>query len=129
MRGRCSSSPGICKWPCPASGSVSICMDMPVLHNLTLGLWNCLLISFPLSLPFQGIDITHRYDRKARRLAPKSKDIYLLLLVKVSHSQIICILLAHFNNLSIGILPCSCTASCTVAPRSSSTASFCVACS
>lgn len=44
-------------------------------------------ILFPSS-PFQGIDITHRYDRKSRRLAPKSKDIYLLLLVKVSHSQI-----------------------------------------
>ncbi|XP_075681288.1 ribosomal protein L18 [Dermatophagoides pteronyssinus] len=30
-----------------------------------------------------GVDINHKHDRKVRRLAPKSKDPYLLLLVKL----------------------------------------------
>ncbi|RNA14966.1 60S ribosomal L18 [Brachionus plicatilis] len=30
-----------------------------------------------------GIDINHKNDRKVRRLAPRSKDVYLLLLVKL----------------------------------------------
>lgn len=30
-----------------------------------------------------GIDINHKYDRKVRRKAPRSKDVYLLLLVKL----------------------------------------------
>ena len=32
----------------------------------------------------QGIDISHKYDRKVRRTEPKSQDVYLRLLVKVS---------------------------------------------
>lgn len=38
---------------------------------------------------FQGIDISHRFKRKVHRKAPKSDDIYLRLLVKVS---VICVL-------------------------------------
>ena len=34
-------------------------------------------------LPFQGVDIRHNKDRKVRRTAPKSEDIYLRLLVKL----------------------------------------------
>jgi hypothetical protein len=30
-----------------------------------------------------GIDIDHKYDRKVRRIAPKSEDPYLRLLTKV----------------------------------------------
>jgi len=30
-----------------------------------------------------GIDISHKHDRKARRKAPKSKNVYLMLLVKL----------------------------------------------
>ena len=30
-----------------------------------------------------GVDISHKYMRKARRTEPKSKDIYLRLLVKL----------------------------------------------
>jgi hypothetical protein len=37
----------------------------------------------PLLFRPQGIDISHKHDRKAKRRAPKSQDIYLRLLVKV----------------------------------------------
>lgn len=54
-----------------------------------------LILTFP---PFQGIDITHRYDRKSRRLAPKSKDIYLLLLVKVSPFSLVMLFVCARSN-------------------------------
>lgn len=40
----------------------------------------------------QGIDINHKNDRKVRRTEPKSQDVYLRLLVKVSF----CICLKSF---------------------------------
>lgn len=43
-------------------------------------------IQYDLFFP-QGIDIDHRRGHKAKRTAPKSKDVYLLLLVKVRTQQ------------------------------------------
>ncbi len=40
--------------------------------------------SWALFCGFQGIDIRHNKDRKVHRTEPKSEDIYLRLLVKVS---------------------------------------------
>lgn len=40
-----------------------------------------LIVSFGF---LQGIDINHKHDRKVRRTEPKSQDVYLRLLVKVS---------------------------------------------
>lgn len=40
------------------------------------------LIKISISIK-KGIDINHKNDRKARRVAPKSHDVYLLLLVKL----------------------------------------------
>ena len=38
---------------------------------------------FDHSTVIMGVDLDHRYDRKAVRRAPRSKNLYLLLLVKL----------------------------------------------
>ena len=35
---------------------------------------------------FQGKDIKHKHDRKVRRTEPRSQDVYIRLLVKVSRN-------------------------------------------
>jgi hypothetical protein len=50
-------------------------------QNFEPSLWR---IEIHSSFSFQGIDVCHKWDRKVRRTAPKSQDVYLRLLVKVS---------------------------------------------
>ena len=40
-------------------------------------------LSLTIVIVFQGVDISHKKDRKVHRTAPKSDDVYLRLLVKL----------------------------------------------
>lgn len=82
----------------------------------------------------QGIDIDHRRGHKAKRTAPKSKDVYLLLLVKVRTAGLLgpfrrLIYVHNINNYYYYPVPLfslsrSCTVSWLVVPVLISTKSY-----
>lgn len=61
-----------------AFGDFGACQSLGTVHPLRTN------VGFPFHSVSQGIDINHKYDRKVRRTEPKSQDVYLRLLVKVS---------------------------------------------
>lgn len=84
-----------CKDSCGAWAPLVSVLDLRLYFRSRLMYYRYFLCIHVFCLLFKGVDIRHNKDRKVHRKEPKSQDIYLRLLVKVTYIYVL--YFTHWN--------------------------------